>query len=98
MSPKFQFGAVVMRIPLPRRAHDTRTGGAGMRGGLGLGLLGIALLGARATPPEDPAARALRVHRDAIVLDTHADTTPHFQDPSWDFAARHPKSDSDIDL
>ena len=70
-----------------------------MRGGWGLGTLGIVALAACATAPaEDPAARALRIHREAIVLDTHADTTPHFQDPNWDFAARHAKSDSDIDL
>ena len=69
-----------------------------MRRGWGLWLVCAMGLAACATPPEDPAARALRVHREAIVLDTHADTTPHFQDPDWDFAARHPKSDSDIDL
>ena len=70
-----------------------------MRGGWGVAVLGVMALAACATAPvEDPAARALRINREAIVLDTHADTTPHFQDPSWDFAARHPKSDSDIDL
>jgi membrane dipeptidase len=49
-------------------------------------------------PVEDAEARALRVHREAIVLDTHADTTPRFQDPAFDFAARHEKSDVRIDL
>jgi len=29
------------------------------------------------------------LHRDAIVSDTHADTTPFFEMPGWDFAARH---------
>jgi membrane dipeptidase len=48
--------------------------------------------------PEDPDARALRIHRDAIVVDTHADTTPRFQEPDFDFAARHAKSDVRIDL
>jgi membrane dipeptidase len=47
---------------------------------------------------EDPDARAARVHRDAIVLDTHADTTPRFQEPDFDFTARHAKSDVRIDL
>ena len=47
---------------------------------------------------EDPEARAARVHREAIVVDTHADTTPRFQDPAFDFAARHDKSDVRIDL
>ncbi len=70
-----------------------------MRGGWGLALLGVVGLAACASAPaEDPAARALRIHREAIVLDTHADTTPHFQDANWDFAARHAKTDSDIDL
>jgi membrane dipeptidase len=49
-------------------------------------------------PVEDAEAHALRVHRDAIVVDTHADTTPRFQDPNFDFAARHAKSDVRIDL
>ena len=69
-----------------------------MRRGWGLWLRCAVGLAACATAPEDPAARALRVHREAIVIDTHADTTPHFQDPEWDFTARHPKADSDIDL
>jgi len=50
------------------------------------------------TGAEDPEARALRIHRDAIVVDTHADTTPRFQDPDFDFTARHDKSDVRIDL
>jgi len=37
-----------------------------------------------------------RLHREAIVLDTHADTTPWFQDPEWDFGARH--ADGHVDL
>ncbi len=70
-----------------------------MRGKWGLGLLGItALAGCVSAQLEDLAARATRVHREAIVLDTHADTTPRFQNPSWDFSARHPRTDSDIDL
>src|SRR5262249_4024398 len=61
-------------------------------------VLSAALLACAQMQNEDPSARALRIHREAIVVDPHADTTPHFQDPDWDFAARHPKSDSDIDL
>jgi len=49
-------------------------------------------------PAEDAETRALRIHREAIVLDTHADTTPRFQSPDFDFAARHDKSDVRIDL
>ena len=45
----------------------------------------------------DPA-EVERIHRDAIVVDTHSDTTPRFQDPDWDFTRRHPKTDSHMDL
>ncbi len=44
---------------------------------------------------EDPA-RAL--HFEAIVVDGHSDTTPRFEDPEWDFAARHGDEDGDMDL
>jgi membrane dipeptidase len=47
---------------------------------------------------ESADARALRVHRDAIVLDTHADTTPRFQDLAYDFAQRHARGEGQIDL
>ena len=40
--------------------------------------------------------RANRVHAAAIVLDTHADTTPFFENPEWDFAARQPAGHVDI--
>ncbi|MBW2280241.1 MAG: dipeptidase [Deltaproteobacteria bacterium] len=36
------------------------------------------------------------LHRDSIVVDTHSDTTPWFQDPEWDFAARHETGDMDL--
>ena len=42
---------------------------------------GCAPLG-RPAPESDPA-RAL--HFDAIVVDGHADTTPRFSDPGWDW-------------
>jgi membrane dipeptidase len=47
---------------------------------------------------ETAEARAARVHREAIVLDTHADTTPRFQDPEYDFTARHDRGEGSIDL
>jgi len=67
------------------------------RAALGVLLVCASSACARA-PVEDADARALRVHREAIVLDTHADTTPRFQSPDFDFAARHAKSDVRIDL
>ena len=36
------------------------------------------------------------MHFDAIVIDTHADTTPKFQDPGWRFDERH--DDGHVDL
>ena len=38
------------------------------------------------------------LHRAAIVVDTHSDTTPRFEDPDWDFLARHDRSDGHMDL
>ncbi len=45
--------------------------------------------------PREPV-RAL--HFDAIVIDGHSDTTPRFEDGSWDFAARHDSRDGHMDL
>lgn len=52
----------------------------------------VASLGGLATP--DPDA----LHFAAIVVDGHSDTTPRFEDPSWDFGARHDPTDGDMDL
>ena len=38
------------------------------------------------------------LHRSAIVVDTHSDTTPRFEDPDWDFTERHPVEDGHMDL
>ena len=40
--------------------------------------------------------KARRIHAEAYVLDTHTDTTPMFEDPDWDFAARHEDGHVDI--
>jgi membrane dipeptidase len=39
---------------------------------------------------------ALALHRDAIVIDTHSDTTPWFQDPEWHFEERHGEGHEDL--
>lgn len=49
---------------------------------------------ATSTAPVDPAS----LHRDAIVIDTHSDTTPYFEDPSWAFGDRHGPDESHMDL
>jgi membrane dipeptidase len=40
--------------------------------------------------------RAERIHREALVVDTHSDTTGRFLRDDWDFAARH--ADGHMDL
>ncbi len=48
-----------------------------------------------AAPPDGhDAADAL--HRDAIVIDTHSDTTPWFEDPTWRFDERHAEGHQDL--
>jgi membrane dipeptidase len=39
---------------------------------------------------------ALALHHDAIVVDTHSDTTPWFQDPEWRFDERHERGHMDL--
>lgn len=43
-----------------------------------------------------PTPREL--HEAAIVVDTHADTTPYFEDPDFDFAERHAATETHVDL
>jgi membrane dipeptidase len=40
----------------------------------------------------------MQLHRDAIVVDTHSDTTPRFQGDDWDISERHSAADSHMDL
>jgi membrane dipeptidase len=61
-------------------------------------LLGATACASRAVAPESLAARAERIHSSAIVIDTHSDTTPYFQDPGFDFATRHPTEYTHMDL
>jgi membrane dipeptidase len=48
--------------------------------------------GGNACAGDDPLA----LHRDAIVVDTHSDTTPWFQDPTWRFDERHERGHMDL--
>ncbi|MCU1385345.1 MAG: hypothetical protein JWL71_4042 [Acidobacteria bacterium] len=54
---------------------------------------GIASLGAQTPakkkPAESSAARAARIHKEAIVVDTHIDTTMMLGREGWDFMVRH---------
>jgi membrane dipeptidase len=43
----------------------------------------------KAAAAETPAARAARVHKEAIVVDTHIDTTMMLGREGWDFMVRH---------
>src|SRR5688572_23485522 len=40
-------------------------------------------------PATDVAARAKRLHEEAIVIDTHIDVTQRLMTKGWDFFARH---------
>jgi membrane dipeptidase len=54
--------------------------------------------GCERSTPSFPPELALQIHRDAIVIDTHSDTTPRFQGDDWDIRERHPKTDSHMDF
>jgi membrane dipeptidase len=76
-----------------------------LRPALAIAVLGCAVsLGCSsdedAEPQRDPALieHAAQLHRSAIVIDTHSDTTPYFQSPDWDFRERHSKFETHMDL
>jgi len=58
-----------------------------------VGVVSVASLAAQAPvkkkAAETPAARAARVHKEAIVVDTHIDTTMMLGKEGWDFMVRH---------
>lgn len=49
-------------------------------------------VGAQTKPASDLAARARKIHAEAIVLDTHIDTTQRLMQPGWNFFDRHEPS------
>ena len=58
--------------------------------------LGLAVWLAGCGSGSAPADRAPALHESAIVVDGHSDTTPWFQDPEWDFTARHEDGHQDL--
>src|SRR5712671_439422 len=58
-----------------------------------VGVLSLVSLGAQApakkTPAESSETRAARIHKQALVVDTHIDTTMMLGKEGWDFMARH---------
>ncbi len=50
---------------------------------------GASVAWAQQAPSADLAARARRIHAEAIVLDTHIDTTQRLMQPGWNFFERH---------
>jgi len=57
-------------------------------------LMGVVSVGAQAPAKKKPAAessaaRAARIHKEAIVVDTHIDTTMMLGREGWDFMVRH---------
>jgi len=55
----------------------------------------VAMMGGAAMG-DDLSTRAARIHRGAVVIDTHTDTTPNFENPEWDFSERHGTGHVDI--
>ena len=58
----------------------------------------IALTSGLACGEREAADSGQDLHRSAIVVDTHSDTTPRFEDPDWDFLSRHALDDGHMDL
>lgn len=48
--------------------------------------------------PSIPDEVVRELHDAAIVVDTHSDTTPRFEDPEWNFLERHDSTDGHMDL
>ena len=50
----------------------------------------------RESRSEEPLEiRAAKIHREALVVDTHSDTTLKLVDPDWDFMVRHDEGHMD---
>ncbi|NRA01799.1 MAG: membrane dipeptidase [Myxococcales bacterium] len=58
--------------------------------------LGLAAGCSPDAPPGPALEQVLELQRSAIVIDTHSDTTPWFEDPDWDFSARHTQGHMDL--
>jgi membrane dipeptidase len=60
-----------------------------------LAALGLAAC-AGAPHEAQPPLSAAELHRQAIVIDGHSDTTPWFEDPDWRFDVRHAEGHEDL--
>lgn len=68
---------------------------------IAVGLISLACTIPQTDDGEGLVAMAKRpdvLHAASIVIDTHSDTTPRFEDPEWDFFARHETSNGHMDL
>jgi membrane dipeptidase len=45
---------------------------------------------------DDLDAKARRLHAQSIVIDTHSDTTPRFEEADWSFTERHQRGHMDL--
>jgi membrane dipeptidase len=59
-------------------------------------VLALQLGAATAADAADVEAQARALHAEAIVVDTHVDTTPFFEDPQWRFDERHDAGHVDL--
>lgn len=69
--------------------------GSWIRRGVLLGTV-LGVVAGMSAAEETFEEQARRIHSEAYVLDTHADTTPKFEDPRWDFTERHDSGHVDI--
>ncbi len=63
---------------------------------LTLACLHLLVLGCAQNVTLAAADPALELHRSAIVIDGHSDTTPWLEDPEWSFAERHEQGHEDL--
>ena len=61
-----------------------------------LASLSLLALGCAQSVAGVAADPALELHRSAIVIDGHSDTTPWLEDPEWSFAERHEQGHQDL--
>ena len=87
-----------MPIRIPRRFKRLEKSVGTTWLGMAFAWFGVALLMACNGPEaENLADFSEKLHKSAIVVDTHSDTTPRFEDPDWDFMVRHPLEDGHMD-
>ncbi len=68
-----------------------------MDGAFAVAIAASISLACAGTAPSDENVDPRRLHFDAIVVDTHADTTPLFEEEGWNFMERHGADETHLD-